>query len=56
MLHSRFVDCDGLPALLDFLSSMDFETAQGSVHTALLGCPKALMNNSVRYQYFFQVN
>ncbi len=44
----RFVDCDGLSALLDFLSSLDYETAQGSVHTSLLGCLKALMNNSVQ--------
>jgi len=41
-------ECDGLSALLAFLASLDYETAQGSVHTALLGCLKALMNNSVR--------
>lgn len=43
----RFIDCGGVTALLNSLSSMDFETAQSSVHTSLIGCLKALMNNSV---------
>ncbi|KAL0266624.1 UNVERIFIED_CONTAM: hypothetical protein PYX00_009117 [Menopon gallinae] len=42
----RFIDCGGVTALLNSLSSMDFETAQSSVHTSLIGCLKALMNNS----------
>ncbi|EEB13246.1 Disheveled-associated activator of morphogenesis, putative [Pediculus humanus corporis] len=42
----RFIDCDGVTALLNFLSSMDFETIQSSIHTSLIGCLKALMNNS----------
>ncbi len=45
-----FVEADGLPAILDFLGTMDYDTAaHSSVHTALLGCLKALMNNSVRH-------
>jgi dishevelled associated activator of morphogenesis len=43
----RFVEQGGLEALLDFLDAMDHETAQSSLHTALIGCLKALMNNSV---------
>ncbi|XP_049841849.1 disheveled-associated activator of morphogenesis 1-like [Schistocerca gregaria] len=41
----RFVELDGLPALLSFLGGMDYQTAQSSVHTSLIGCVKALMNN-----------
>ena len=33
--------------VLDFLAAMDYDTRQSSIHTALLGCTKALMNNSV---------
>jgi dishevelled associated activator of morphogenesis len=43
----RFIELDGLPAILGFLSAMDYGTAQSSVHTSLIGCVKALMNNSV---------
>ena len=44
----RFIeDWDGLSAILDALVSMDYQTGQGPVHTALLGCLKALMNHSV---------
>jgi dishevelled associated activator of morphogenesis len=43
----RFIELDGLPALLGFLSAMDYATAQSSIHTSLIGCVKALMNNSV---------
>ncbi|XP_046383257.1 disheveled-associated activator of morphogenesis 1 [Ischnura elegans] len=42
----RFVELDGLPSLLGFLASMDHATAHSPVHTALIGCVKALMNNS----------
>ncbi|XP_023719898.1 disheveled-associated activator of morphogenesis 1 [Cryptotermes secundus] len=42
----RFIELDGLPALLGFLSTMDYATAQSSIHTSLIGCVKALMNNS----------
>jgi len=43
----RYMDCSGVTALLDFLSAMDFQTSQSSIHTSLIGCLKALMNNSV---------
>ncbi len=33
--------------LLELLASMDWDTAQSNIHTAALGCVKALMNNSV---------
>ncbi|XP_065343760.1 disheveled-associated activator of morphogenesis 1 [Cloeon dipterum] len=42
----KFVEQGGLEALLDFLSNLDHETAQSALHTALIGCLKALMNNS----------
>jgi dishevelled associated activator of morphogenesis len=45
---TRFIDLDGLDAVLDFLAALDYQTAQSSIHTALLACLKALMNNSVR--------
>ena len=48
----RFVELDGLPALLDALSSMDELTAHCPLHNAYIGCIKALMNNSVRYLPF----
>ena len=44
---TRFIDQDGLQCLLDFLQGMDNETLQGSIHTSIIGCIKALMNNSV---------
>ncbi|XP_063226391.1 disheveled-associated activator of morphogenesis 1 isoform X2 [Bacillus rossius redtenbacheri] len=42
----RFIELDGLQALLGFLAAMDYPTAQSPVHTSLIGCVKALMNNS----------
>lgn len=45
----RFMELEGLPALLDFLEHMDYFTAQSSIHTSIIGCVKALMNNSVSY-------
>lgn len=44
VLH--FVELDGLIALISCLTAMDYNTAQSSVHTSLIGCVKALMNNS----------
>ncbi|XP_064600215.1 disheveled-associated activator of morphogenesis 1-like [Liolophura sinensis] len=41
----RFIELDGLQCLLDFLSNMDQETTQNSIHTSVIGCIKALMNN-----------
>jgi hypothetical protein len=36
---------------------MDWDTAQSNIHTAALGCVKALMNNSVsRYWYRVKLN
>lgn len=43
----RFVQADGLITLLGVLSSMDYDTQQGAMHTSIIGCIKALMNNSV---------
>lgn len=42
----RFIELDGLSALLDYLEGMDYQTSQSSIHTNLIGCFKALMNNS----------
>src|SRR5207249_4831453 len=41
-----FIELDGLSCLLNFLSNMDYETAQSTIHTSAIGCLKALMNNS----------
>ncbi|XP_073980936.1 disheveled-associated activator of morphogenesis-like protein isoform X2 [Rhodnius prolixus] len=41
-----FLEADGLPVLLNLLQHMDYPTAQSSTHTSLIGCLKALMNNS----------
>ncbi|UYV69041.1 DAAM2 [Cordylochernes scorpioides] len=46
---TRFLDQDGLPAILNFLNKMDYETGQSAIHTSLIGSLKALMNNSVSY-------
>lgn len=43
----RFIELNGLQIILDFLSNMDYETAQSPIHTSMIGCIKALMNNSV---------
>lgn len=43
----RFIELEGLPALLTFLERMDYFTAQSTIHTSIIGCVKALMNNSV---------
>ncbi|XP_039293436.1 disheveled-associated activator of morphogenesis 1 isoform X3 [Nilaparvata lugens] len=42
----HFVESQGLASILTCLSTMDYATAQSPVHTALIGCVKALMNNS----------
>ncbi|XP_017787328.1 PREDICTED: disheveled-associated activator of morphogenesis 1 isoform X2 [Nicrophorus vespilloides] len=42
----KFIELEGLPALLDFLTNMDYFTAQSTIHTSIIGCVKALMNNS----------
>ncbi|XP_077443156.1 disheveled-associated activator of morphogenesis 1b isoform X1 [Stigmatopora argus] len=43
---TRFTELDGLTCLLNFLQGMDYETSESPVHTSLIGCVKALMNNS----------
>uniref|UniRef100_A0A4W3GIM8 Dishevelled associated activator of morphogenesis 1b n=1 Tax=Callorhinchus milii TaxID=7868 RepID=A0A4W3GIM8_CALMI len=43
---TRFIDLDGLTCILNFLTSMDYETSESRIHTSLIGCIKALMNNS----------
>ncbi|XP_004082105.1 disheveled-associated activator of morphogenesis 1 [Oryzias latipes] len=43
---TRFLDLDGLSCILNFLKSMDYETAESQVHTSVIGCFKALMNSS----------
>ncbi|XP_040055075.1 disheveled-associated activator of morphogenesis 1 [Gasterosteus aculeatus] len=43
---TQFIDLDGLSCILNFLKSMDYETTNSQVHTSLIGCIKALMNNS----------
>jgi len=43
---TRFIELDGLTCLLHFLRSMDYETSESRVHTSVIGCIKALMNNS----------
>uniref|UniRef100_A0A8C6PLN1 Dishevelled associated activator of morphosis 2 n=2 Tax=Nothobranchius furzeri TaxID=105023 RepID=A0A8C6PLN1_NOTFU len=43
---TRFIELDGLTCLLNFLRSMDYETSESRIHTSVIGCIKALMNNS----------
>lgn len=40
----RFIELDGLNALLQVLETMN---ADSNLHTSVIGCLKALMNNSV---------
>ncbi|XP_066923009.1 disheveled-associated activator of morphogenesis 1-A-like isoform X2 [Clytia hemisphaerica] len=41
-----FLNGDGLQSLIDVLANMDWETCESTVHTACIGCLKALMNNT----------
>ena len=43
----RFIELEGLECLVKFLRGMDHNTAHSSIHTSIIGCIKALMNNSV---------
>ncbi|KAM6915388.1 disheveled-associated activator of morphogenesis 1b isoform 1-T2 [Xenentodon cancila] len=43
---TRFIDLDGLTCILNFLKNMDYDTTESQIHTSLIGCIKALMNNS----------
>ena len=42
----RFIELQGLNALLDLLENLDHRLANSNLHTSLIGCIKALMNNS----------
>ncbi|KMQ84125.1 disheveled-associated activator of morphogenesis 1, partial [Lasius niger] len=42
----RFIELDGLNALLEVLETMNAEAANSNLHTSVIGCLKALMNNS----------
>ncbi|XP_033627893.1 disheveled-associated activator of morphogenesis 1-A-like isoform X2 [Asterias rubens] len=42
----RFIELDGLSTLLEFLQTMDFYMTESPIHTSVIGCIKALMNNS----------
>jgi dishevelled associated activator of morphogenesis len=45
----KFIEYQGLPALLNVLEAItDVFVANSSLHTSLIGCIKALMNNSVK--------
>lgn len=43
----RFVELNGLSALLDILHLLDIRVANSPMHSSLIQCLKALMNNSV---------
>lgn len=43
----RFIESDGLNALLQVLGKIDVEATHNNLHTSVIGCLKALMNNSV---------
>lgn len=43
---TRFIEQEGLQSLLKFLENMDYKTCQSPIHTSVIGCLKALMNNS----------
>ncbi|XP_076030296.1 disheveled-associated activator of morphogenesis-like protein [Oratosquilla oratoria] len=43
---NEFIEAGGLAALLHFLSQMDDSTFHSNIHTHVIACVKALMNNS----------
>ena len=43
----RFIEQEGLQCILNFLTGMDYHVSESSIHTAAIGCLKALMNNPV---------
>lgn len=47
----RFVESNGLSALLDILRLLDIRVANSPMHSSLIGCLKALMNNSVSWDF-----
>lgn len=52
----RFIELDGLNALLQVLGTMDAEAANSNLHTSVIGCLKALMNNSVSLLSHIYIN
>eukprot|EP00117_Sycon_ciliatum_P018491 scpid79239/ scgid5044/ Disheveled-associated activator of morphogenesis 1 len=42
----RFIEIKGLELILDFLDKMDYDYRSSIIHTAVVGCIKAMMNNS----------
>ena len=46
---SRFFELDGLSCILNFLSNMVPEVRESRIHTSVIGCVKALMNNAVSF-------
>uniref|UniRef100_A0A8D8QX99 Disheveled-associated activator of morphogenesis 1 n=1 Tax=Cacopsylla melanoneura TaxID=428564 RepID=A0A8D8QX99_9HEMI len=42
----RFIECEGLLTLLEYLKKLDHYSGQTSLHCSIIGCIKALMNNS----------
>ena len=43
---SPLLPCQGFTCLLSLLAGLDWDSAQSAIHTAALGCVKAIMNNS----------
>ncbi|XP_028848047.1 disheveled-associated activator of morphogenesis 1 isoform X2 [Denticeps clupeoides] len=43
---TSFIEHDGLTCILNFLRNMGNETVDSQIHTSVIGCIKALMNNS----------
>ena len=44
----RFIEQDGLEHVLGFLQSMNIDVRRSQLHFTIIGCVKALMNNTVR--------
>lgn len=49
----RFIEQRGLECLVNFLAVMDHNIAHSSLHTSIIGCIKALMNNSVSKTHMY---
>lgn len=49
----RFIELDGLNSLLQVLGTIDVEASNSNLHTSVIGCLKALMNNSVSKNKFY---
>ncbi|XP_052768574.1 disheveled-associated activator of morphogenesis 1-like isoform X2 [Mya arenaria] len=43
---TQFLEFDGVQCLDGFLLRMDYKIAESNIHTSIIGCFKALMNNS----------